>query len=242
MKINSSWDSNSISTLFSSLNGGNKKSSAINMGVDISTLSLIKSGSYHKLLKSYYADPENSNITSSSTSTSEDSAKTIAQVESSASELIESAQKLYKDKDKLFGKSPEDIKMDDIYKAVNSFVDNYNSLVKSAGKSNTTSIANAAASMVNNTKANSSLLSKVGIKMDSANYTLSIDEDTFKKANLSDIKSLFNGNGSFAYSVGVKASMIKSSADIEKSKSNTYNNAGNYTYNYNTGELYNSKF
>ena len=53
MKINSSWDSNSISTLFSSLNGGNKKSSAINMGVDISTLSLIKSGSYHKLLKSY---------------------------------------------------------------------------------------------------------------------------------------------------------------------------------------------
>lgn len=241
MRINSAWDSNSISTLFSSINTGNKKNASVNMNMnlDLSTLSLIKTGTYHKLLKSYYADPENSNITS--TATSEDSTKTLAEIESSSSDLIASAESLYKDKGKLFGKKSEDIKMDDVYKAVSSFVDDYNDLIKSAGKSNTTGIANTAAGMVNNTKANVNMLSKIGITMDDKNYTLSVDEDTFKKANVSDVKSLFSGTGSFVYSVGVKASMIKSYADVEKSKSNTYNNAGNYTYNYNTGELYNSK-
>ena len=98
MRINSAWDSNSISTLFSSINTGNKKNASVNMNMnlDLSTLSLIKTGTYHKLLKSYYADPENSNITS--TATSEDSTKTLAEIESSSSDLIASAESLYKDK------------------------------------------------------------------------------------------------------------------------------------------------
>ena len=51
------WDSSSISTLFSSINssGRMKTSSPMFSSVDISTYSSIKSGSYYKLVKSYYA-------------------------------------------------------------------------------------------------------------------------------------------------------------------------------------------
>lgn len=241
MRPISPWDSNSISTLFSSFNNGGKKAGPLNMGVDLSTLGLIKSGSYHKMLKSYYSDEDKSNL--KSTATSGDSTKTIAAVDSSASDMVKSAEKLYKGSDKLWAKDDKgEYDKEAIYKAVSSFVDDYNSLVKSVGKSNTSSIANAGAGLVNNTKVNANMLSKVGIKMDSSNYTLSIDEDTFKKSDMNDVKSIFSGNGSFAYSVGVKASMIDSYAQVEKSKSNTYNNAGNFTYNYNSGEIYNSKW
>ena len=79
-------------------------------------------------------------------------------------------------------------------------------------------------------------------KIDSEDYTLSIDKDAFMKADSSVVSTLFQGTGSFAYATAVKASMINSYANIESSKSNTYNSQGNYTYNYNTGELYNTKF
>jgi hypothetical protein len=246
----SAFDSSSISTLFSSLSSRNSSSSSsANFGVDLSTYSLIKSGSYFKLMQSYYSTDEGkSSAIKSSTSTSKDSTKTLASIENASDDLTESAEALYKTGTKsLFnkksvtgedGKTTEGYDTDAIYKAVNSFVSDYNSLVSAAGKTETTKIANAAAAMVNATSKNSSLLDSVGISINSKDYTLSIDEDAFKKADMSTVKSLFNGTGSYAYSVAVKSSMIGSYAEMESAKSNTYGSSGNYTYNYSTGELY----
>lgn len=247
----SGFDSNSIGILFSGFNQS-KSTTSVGMGIDLSTYGLIRSGSYGKLLKAYYATGTDATgvgkAAETTTSTSKDSAKVIAAVESTADDLAASAKALYTTGSKsLFekksvtdseGKTTEQYDMDAIYKAVNSFVEDFNSAVSAAGKSNATSIANAGASMVNNAKYNSKLLGEVGIKIDSTTQQMSIDEDTFKKADMTKVKSLFSGNGSFAYSTAVKASMLKSNAQMESAKSNTYGKSGNYTYNYSTGELY----
>ena len=246
------FDSNSISTLFSGLGTRNTSSTGnMNLGVDLSTYSLIKSGSYFKLMQAYYSTDEGkSSSIVSSTSTSKDSVKTLASIENASEDLGESAEKLYKTGSKSVfnkksvtgedGKTTQEYDKDAIYKAVDSFVSDYNSLVKAASKSETSRIANAAAAMVNATSKNSSLLKEIGISINSEDYTLSVDEKAFKEADMNTVKSVFNGNGSYGYSVAVKASMINSYAEMESAKSNTYTNTGNFTYNYSTGELYNT--
>lgn len=253
----SAYDSYSISTLFSSLNSAKSSSSSMNFGINLSDYGLIRSGSYYKMMKAYYetdasGSAKSSWIGSTTTSTAADSVKTLAQVESAADDLSNSSKDLYTTGSKsLFktesktdsnGKTTREYNTEEIYKAVKSFVSDYNSLVSAAGKSNTTKIANAAASMVNVTKVNANMLKEVGITIDTTDYTLKLDEDTFKNADMSKVKSLFNGNGSYAYNTAVKASMINSYAKMESSKSNTYNGSGNYTYNYSTGALYSDSF
>lgn len=247
----SAYDSNSISTLLSSLNTGSSSSNtSINFGVNLSDYATIKSGSYFKLLKAYYGTEGTSGFESikpkTSTSTSEDSTKTLASVENAADSLSETAQDLYKNSS-LFNKKTvknEDgttttgYDTDAIYKKVSAFVEDYNALVKAGGSANTSSIVNSVSSMTNNTNANASALKGIGITIDSEKKTLSIDEEKFKKADMNTVKSLFNGTGSFAYSTAVRASMISSYAQSESSKSNTYNSSGNYTYNYNSGNIY----
>lgn len=243
MRSISMYDSNSISTLFSSLNTGrgNRNSGMLNMNIDLSTYSMIKSGSYNKLMRSYYETEDPKKLNPLSTSTAKDSTKTLSNIQGAAEDVKKSAEALYKSKDKLFEADSEGkYRTDDIYKAVDKFVSDYNDLIKAAGKSETKSIAGDGAGLVNYVKNNVKTLSKLGISFSSSDYTLSIDEKAFKKADMTTAKSMFSGAGSFAYSVAVKASMIKSHADLELSKSNTYNHSGNFTYNYSTGELFNS--
>ena len=83
------WDSSSISTLFSGFSSSrsSRSSNAASSFIankDMTTYSGIRSGSYFKLLKSYYGNNLNSkaqSLVSSSVSTSKDSAKTLASIE-----------------------------------------------------------------------------------------------------------------------------------------------------------------
>ena len=86
--------------------------------------------------------------------------------------------------------------------------------------------------MVSNTKQNENLLKSVGITIGSDNK-LKVDEDTFKKADMTSVKSLFKGQGSFATSTSGKAASIYSSAVSQISKlntTNTYTTDGGYNY------------
>ncbi|MBO5259123.1 MAG: hypothetical protein J6B26_01930 [Agathobacter sp.] len=253
----SGYDSNSISTLFSSLNTSSSSSTGNSIyNIDFSEYASIKSGSYFKLLKSYYSEVDTSSKTSSktneSTSTSEDSTKTLANVKSTASELAESAKELYtKSSKSVFnevtttdseGNKVKGYDVDAIYEKVSAFVSDYNSLIAAAGKSNTDSIANGAASLVNITKNNEDTLKQIGITMDEDDYTLSIDEDSFKDSDMEIVKKLFYGTSSYAYSAGVKASMLESYATSESAKANTYTSSGSYSNNYNTGNIFSDYF
>ena len=64
----------------------------------------------------------------------------------------------------------------------------------------------------------------------------------FLERDTEKIKNLFNGTGSYAYSVATKAAMTESYAKSEAAKSNTYTKNGTYNYNYNSGNIFTDMF
>ena len=128
---------------------------------------------------------------------------------------------------------------DAIYKAVKNFTDSYNSLIDEVGNSNTKSISRAGASMVNVTEANRKSLSDIGISI-GADNKLTIDEEKFKKTDMSKVKAMFADSSYYGTEVKRQAGRAESYAKSEAAKANTYQKSGSYTYNYRTGELYNS--
>ncbi len=110
---------------------------------------------------------------------------------------------------------------DKIYDSVSKFVDDYNKLIDTASKSDSKSVSNYVSSLNSATKAESALLSEIGITADKDTGKLSVDEDTFKKSDMTTAKSLFNGTGSYAYQVSSKASMINYYATNDASSAGT---------------------
>lgn len=164
---------------------------------------------------------------------------TIAGVEKSAKNLKSAADKLVqRGSESVFKQTAGEYDTDKIYDAVNNFASAYNDVITKASASDSSSIENAARSMKNATAVNAKALSKIGITIGSDNK-LSVDEKTFKAADMNSVKSLFNGNGSFGYQTEVKASMIDSAASLEAGRSNTYTGRGSYSYNFNAGNLFN---
>ncbi len=242
MKVGS-WDADSIGTLFSSLN--TSKSSS-NSGISslaslVSDYNSIKSGAYGKLVKTYYAtqsddksSSKSTDKTTASTSTAEDSTKTLKEIQTATDVLYESAEELRE----TAGKAES---MDELYDSVATFVKDYNSVIKAATDSNTDTIQTSLADLTFATSTNSKLLSNIGITVGEDN-TLSLDEDKFKAGTIDTAQALFKGVGSYAYNVQLNTSMMNSNADYQASKANTYGSDGSYSNNYTTGDLFDSLF
>ncbi len=248
-------NSNAFSTLFSSFNSGSGINGSGNFLADYAS---IKSGSYHKLLKAYYGTNNNSSVSkavssavSSSTAISKDSAKKLGNIEDSAEDLKESADALLaKGRKDVFqkvdvkqedGTTKKDYDTEAIYNKVDSFVKNYNDLVSSTKNANTKSVSRNMSQLISLTDRKEKTLAKMGITINEDN-TLSIDKETFKKSDMESVKGLFNGAGSYGYSVSAKASLIEHYAQSEASKANTYGKNGAYNYNYSYGNNYNDFF
>lgn len=216
------FDSNSVSALFSSLGTSTSNSSSSNglYGINLSDYASIKNGSYGKLVKSYYAlDEEGATKDKKSKNDTDDSDATIRSIKSASDDLKDSAAALYSSKG-LFTKDVNgEYDMDAIYKKVNAFIEDYNSMIESVGSAETDSIAKAGANVVNATTNNVDMLSKLGISVSGSDFTLSIDKEKFMKSDISDVKSMFSGVGSFAYQVGAKASRIYSMVEDKVSSS-----------------------
>lgn len=223
----------------------------------LSDYAAIKNGSYGKLMKAYYSGNSSSEVSSlaeskssSSTSTASDSTQTLANIESAADSLKDSADALITTGTKsLFNKvsvtstdesgnttTTKEYDTDAIYDAVSSFVNDYNNLINQTSSSGTTSIQNRTNSLISLTSANQNLLNKIGITINSDN-TLSIDEETFKAADMGTVKTLFNGNSSYGYSVSAQASLIDYAASTAASKANTYTSSGTYSSTYSSGSI-----
>ena len=249
------------SYLFQSLSSGSSSSGLGNLNF-LSDYAAIKNGSYGKLMKAYYAKDASDEVSSiansktkSSTSTAADTAKTLAEIKSAADGLKTSADQLIdKGTDSLFKKvdiestdangvttTSKEYDVDAIYSAVSDFVKDYNTMLNEGGSSETKSIQNKMNSLLGITSANENLLSQVGITIGEDN-SLSIDEKTFKSANMTTVKSLFNGNQSYAYRVSAQASLIDFAAETESSKANTYTSTGSYGSTYLSGSIYDFGF
>lgn len=247
------------SFLFSNL-GSSGGGAASNLNF-LSDYASIKNGSYGKLMKAYYGKTDSKDIyksnplTNPSNATGKDTTKTLAKVQSSTDALKESADALlatgknsvFNQKDAVVtdGEGNETTAKvydtDKIYKEVSQFVKDYNSVLGAAGNVNSTTILGRTTSMITATKANTKMLNSLGITINKDN-TLSVDEKTFKAADMSKAKSLFQGNGSYGYRVSAQASLINFAADKEAAKANTYGMNGAYNNTYSAGNIFNSFF
>lgn len=243
MTMISSYNSGTISALLSSL-GNNNNNTSFMSGIDYAGYNTIRNGSYRKLVKAYYAkesadttqSSKNDNKTEQTASNQKVNAATVrdsaASIVSDVKEL--SSDKLWKkttttDKD---GNSSTDYDKDAIYKAVSSFAKDYNSLVSAAGSSSDNNILRTNSTMVAYTRANKNLLSSVGISIGSDNK-LTVDEDKLKSSDMTTLKSLFEGRGSFGKMTSSSAASSYSSAVSQLAKlssSTTYSNMGSYSY------------
>ncbi len=251
------------SYLFSSLNQNNNNTNSLaGLTSLLSDYSSIKTGSYGKLLKAYYAEDGNSELKSltqknqskTEVVTKEDAQK-LNKVQTATDTLKESADALMETGSKSLFKQKDITTKDEngvettakgydteaIYKAVSAFAEDYNAVLDAANAADNSTVTNRINTMNNNTLANEKALGKVGITV-GEDGKLSVDKDAFMKADMGSVKTLFNGTGSYGYQVSAQASLIHFSAEREASKAVTYTVDGNYNSVLNTGNLYNSYF
>lgn len=186
----------------------------------LSDYASIKNGSYGKMLNAYYAKLSASEDEDSS------SKKSTQAADSAASS---SANAAYKSASALNSLDYSEENIDKVYSKVSAFIKDYNSMITSATKSSVSSVSQQANYLNNSTYSQYKLLASVGITMN-ADRTLSIDENTFKKANVGTLKTLFKGSSSFASQVANRASQIYRYANSGKSSvANLYNGTGSYS-------------
>lgn len=209
----------------------------------------IKNGSYGKLLKAYYKKQDEEK-----TVESESEKKQLALLKSNADGLKNSVldlmdedlfeKKTIKTKDEKTGEvtEKEDYDWDAITKAVKTFADNYNSVMKEAGDSDDKSVLRNATWLLEGTEANSKLLGNVGITIGTDN-TLKVDEEALKKADISTLKLLFQGVNSYADKVVRKADQIgKAALQGTGMSGSAYTNKADYENLLSSGTLYDEIF
>lgn len=202
------WNSSSSSSLF----GSNSSNNFYSM---VSEMSMIKSGSYKKLLKSYYSK-QNSTGTSSSQSSSnsenivdklirEKMYPTVsAEVEEANSNLVSGLSTLktsvstlqnnntYKDTEN--GSTAED----KVVSAMKAYVSDYNNVLLAAKKSTLSSKTAYVANMMNSTAKYSDQLNEIGITVQ-RNGTLQLNENKLRTADLSMVQNLFSTDNIMSY-------------------------------------------
>lgn len=235
---------NDYSYLFDSIsNNSNKGTSSIfdSLNTSGSSFSLsdyasIKNGTYLKLAKEYVKNVENDAKSGSKTDAQiQEETANAKKVRTDVSALKKSTDALttnaslfekkeIKDKD---GDTKMDYDRDAIYKALKSFADNYNAVIKSAGDSDDTSVLRNTLNMTKLTAKHVNMLSKVGFTIGEDN-TLSVDEKMVKEADINSIKSMFKGAGSYADSVNAYAGRIDNYVVRNMQKNGTYTATGSY--------------
>lgn len=243
--------SNGSNNIFSSMFGGSSSTSQTNGAFDSSLLSdyaSIKNGSYAKLTKAYYGN----NSRSDKTAISEENAelkKEYSKTKSSASDLKDAISSLV-DSKSLFektkvadedGNETMDYNREKIGESVKTFVDKYNAMIKDGGDSSNNAVLRSTLSMVKRTSVNENLLKNVGITIKSDN-TLSLDEESLKSANISDLKSLFSGSGSYADNIASAASSVFNSSVDKISGLSGYSASGSYTAADTAGSIYDGTY
>lgn len=245
-----------VSYLFSSLGSGAAGVAGSNL---LSDYASIKNGSYAKLMKAYYSENASDSVktvaknskTASNALSSEES-KAYAKVQTNTDALKESADALLEKS--LFEKKDittkdengventvKDYDKNGIYEAVNNFVNDYNAVMKAVVDTDDSTVSRRVNNLTNETVSNRKALNRLGITM-KLDGTLSLDKETFMNADMSKAKSLFSGNGSYAYQVSAQASLINYAADNAVTKGSSYGINGTYNSAFNNGNLFNGYF
>lgn len=184
---------------------------------------LASDGDYVTSSKAKYAGSTGSYVASSSKKEEDSDTKT------SDSKMAASASTLYKSLEKLGNTKIDNEHKDSVYDALSAFIKDFNTLLKDASKSENTKVTNQVDYLKNLVSSNKSAFAKIGITVNS-DKSLAIDEDKFKEANMSDVKSLFEGSYSLAEKMTDRINQIYRYASSGGSlETQTYTNQGSYT-------------
>lgn len=191
-------------------------------GSFLSDWNAIRSGSYGKLVKTYYAkqaaeaEETDDTTTKKTQELTSDTGRTLTATETSARNLKAAVDDL-----NTTWKADE---VDTAYKAVKNFVSDYNSLLDKTAKSSNSGVNTNVDSMVTNTLYQEDALKEIGITIGEDNK-LAVDEETFKKADMAKVEDLFKGNQSYGYQTSLRASLVNYHAGRE---ADTYTQTGTY--------------
>lgn len=244
---------NDVSYLFSSLGSGAAGVAGSNW---LSDYTSIKNGSYGKLMKAYFKETSSKDATVASsagknTAKSTDAAK-YGSVRKSAEALNTSAeavanQKLYAEKE-IKTKDENGLETvtkgydtDAIYKAVNSFVNDYNSVVGATADLTDKTLGNRMTYLNQLTMNKQKDLAELGISIES-DGTLKLDKDTFMKADMSKAKRLFATDGGYGDRMSSQAALIKSAAGSAANRSSGYTAKASYNTTFANGNLFSMYF
>lgn len=151
---------------------------------------------------------------------------TVSSVSSAASFKADSkllaSDELYKKVKDQNGKETYDI--DKIFAAAKSFVNNYNGMFDAAKSSKQPDVIRNLSYIKEKTEKNKEALAQFGITLD-ANNRMKIDEDTFKKSDMSNVQKFFKDYGS---SVATNASLVDHYLTSMAKTSNGYTSDGTY--------------
>ena len=201
---------------------------------NLSQISSLRSGAYSKLTNAYYGRSGSKNAIQNTSAynrlrtTAYNSQTALKTVGTEAAELTTSANILTDTgKNSLFA-NVDTYDADKAFKAASDFVNNYNDTVSALSKTDNTNVRSAGASMTRMTGIMKDSLSKVGISV-GVDGKMSIDEEGFKKADVNTVKSLFNGNGSYAKIVSNSAQRVQTTVNTQQLYGGSvYGNSGSY--------------
>lgn len=193
---------------------GNTKTNHMN-SFNFSDYSAIKNGSYGKLLKSYYASvKKDSTVSKNDKETNKNQllntdSTGLSKMKKEADGLKTKAAAL--NEDELWEKKNGEYDMDKITSAVKSFANEYNDVINQAQKVGSKDVTMQTGFMKSMTSTMANALSKVGVSV-GTDGKMTVDENSFKNADVKDIKALFAGKYSYTAQIEEKASAISSAA------------------------------
>lgn len=220
--------SNNMNSIFKGLNQSSKNAFTSGLYGSLGDYGLIKNGGYTKLCKAYYPKEAKEERVSSSVSEK----KTEQSDKVTANDAVD----FKKDANTLAKMDFSESNRKNVTSGVKDFVASYNDMISSASDSNQSNVLNTVKNLSNFTRMNESLLKQVGISVGSDN-TLSIDADALEKADMSNLKTVFQGNSSFSGRASTFASSIYTNAVSDSSS--LYSSSGRIS-SLNMSSLYNS--
>ena len=242
-----SYAGNTMNSIFRSL-GTNNSSGVSGLLGDYYS---IQNGSYLKMAKKYYAkkaSTDSSSKTDSTTTVDKDKLDAINKLSgtstsasgSKKTETMKLADKAVNSVGDMLDSKMYEYDREAILKGLKNFVSDYNSVVRSTAKSGNSSTVAAAEKMTNQTAIYGSALEKIGVTIGKDN-TLTLDEDAFTKADITDVKSLFTGSVSFGKNTQMKLLQIYSADATGQSGFNSLYSS-QATNNYSIGNMFDSLF
>ena len=189
---------NALSNFISQSLGASNQNSLSGLTSVLSDYSSIKSGSYGKLLKAYYAKDTNKVSAATKTNQTEKNDKAENNEKNSVKDVLQSTVSTAKKADKASAEaatklvdattaldklSYKEDNRDKIAEAISSFVKEYNDTLQAASKSDLVNVVQNAEWMAGGSKSNEKLLASVGVTINEDN-TLSFDKMEIKQGKL----------------------------------------------------------